>query len=360
MKRLNSFTSCKQFRSQRNIILLLVLLLCALSLDVQAQTKRVVIIKVDGLPNDVVDQFVHERDPQTGKSLLPWFDHIFYQNGTRVANFYVRGTSLSGPSWSQIDTGQHAQIKGNAEFDRATAFAYDYFGILPYYAKQAAKRNVDMPGPEVLDSLGIRLLMDAYDNDERLPGLQIYQRGGRLGTLQRAGEERFLKNPKDLWDEINLGFDLRDAFTEQVERELIEALRDPHIRYLDLMTGSFDHQTHANGDRAARLATLRDIDGILQEVWEMAKTNSLQTKTVKPDKGERGPNYSEQPIQMSLSGNFNGFYSFLLQLEKLSRITRISQLKLEKITTKEGDMQAQMTMSIFFESDGSSKVAGTN
>jgi len=35
-------------------------------------------------------------------------------------------------------------------------------------------------------------------------------------------------------------------------------------------------------------------------------------------------------------------------------------LKLEKITTKEGEMTANMTMSIFFESDGASKVAGTN
>ena len=63
---------------------------------------------------------------------------------------------------------------------------------------------------------------------------------------------------------------------------------------------------------------------------------------------------------MTLSGDFHGFYAFLLQLEKLSRITRVSQLKLDKITTKEGEMQAQMTMSIFFESDGGSKVAGTN
>ena len=51
--------------------------------------------------------FVHERDPRTGKSQLPWFDYIFYQRGTRLANFYVRGMSLSAPSWSIIDTGQH-------------------------------------------------------------------------------------------------------------------------------------------------------------------------------------------------------------------------------------------------------------
>ena len=91
----------------------------------------------------------------------------------------------------------------------------------------------------------------------------------------------------------------------------------------------------------------------------MAEANALQTKTIKTLKSERAGGYSEQPIQMSLSGDFHGFYSFLLQLEKLSRITRITQLKLDKITTKEGEMHAQMTMSIFFESEGN-RVAGAN
>ena len=36
-----------------------------------------------------------------GKSLLPWFDYVFFRNGTRITNFYVRGMSLSAPSWSR-------------------------------------------------------------------------------------------------------------------------------------------------------------------------------------------------------------------------------------------------------------------
>ena len=72
-----------------------------------AQAKRLVIVKVDGLSQAMVDRYVGERDRRTGKSLLPWFEHIFYERGTRVANFYVRGVSMSGPSWSLLDTGQH-------------------------------------------------------------------------------------------------------------------------------------------------------------------------------------------------------------------------------------------------------------
>src|ERR1044072_7664984 len=90
---------------------ILLCLLCAAGSSL-AQTKRLVIIKCDGLPYDVVDSVVKQHNPQSGKSLLPWIDHIFYQRGARLSNFYVRGMSLSGPSWSLLETGQHLQIKG--------------------------------------------------------------------------------------------------------------------------------------------------------------------------------------------------------------------------------------------------------
>ena len=83
-----------------------------------------------------------------------------------------------------------------------------------------------------------------------------------------------------------------------------------------------------------KLPQEKDVGDILQQVWDMAKTNSLQSKTVKPDKAETGPNYSELPIQMSLSGDFKGFYAFLQQLERMPRITRVTNMALSKITDK--------------------------
>jgi len=283
-----------QCRLVRLAVLLPLLFLCAVTANVSGQTKRVVIIKVDGLPHDTVDRFVRERDPRTGKSLLPWFDYVFYQNGTRVANFYVRGITLSGPSWSEIDTGQHLQIKGNAEFDRAIAFTYDYLNILPYYAKQFVQWDVDMPGTEVLDSLGIRLLMDAYDDNARLPSHQIYQRGARLRTFQRAGQERFLKHPKQLFDDLSLGLDMRNLVTDELERELIEKLQDPRIRYFDLMTGSFDHMAHATNDRDSHLAALQEIDGIVGRVWTAIQKSEMGPETTLVLVSDHGINSDER------------------------------------------------------------------
>jgi len=102
---------------------------------------------------------------------------------------------------------------------------------------------------------------------------------------------------------------------------------------------------------ASKLPAAKEMDKVLTEVSQMADANSLQSKTVKSLKTERGRNYSEQSIQMNLSGDFNGFYSFLLQLEKLPRITRLTNMKLDKIDERDGEMSAQITMSIFFEPD---------
>ena len=203
------------------------------SATAQARARRVVIIKVDGLPYEMVERFARERDPLTGRSLLPWFDNVFFKNGTRITNFYVRGMSLSAPSWSTLDTGQHLQIKGNVEFDRDILRTYDYLNFLPFYAKQATGSNVDMPGTEVLDSLGLPMLIDAYDNYQRNAGSQLYGRGARLETLRLAGQAKFLRNPIEVAGEFIAGLDLRDVVPEQLERELIASLQDSRVRYLD-------------------------------------------------------------------------------------------------------------------------------
>jgi type IV pilus assembly protein PilO len=120
---------------------------------------------------------------------------------------------------------------------------------------------------------------------------------------------------------------------------------------IDDMNAKIDELSHAIDFFGQKLPKEKDIGDMLPQFWDMAKTNSLQSKTVKPDKPEVGPSYCELPIQMSLSGDFNGFYSFLLQLEKLPRITRITQMKLEKINDHDGEATAQITLSIFFEPD---------
>src|SRR6266404_2483837 len=176
-----------------SILLLVAPTFCVL--PASAQTRRVVILKVDGLPYEMIDRFARERDPLTGKSRLPWFDHVFYANGTRITNFYVRGMSLSAPSWSLIDTGQHLQIKGNVEFDRCTMQTYDYLNFIPFYIDSTIGPRIDMVGVEVLDSVGVPLLTDAFPHNERFATLSLFQRAPRYITFQKALENKLKVGP---------------------------------------------------------------------------------------------------------------------------------------------------------------------
>ena len=267
-----------------------------------AQTNRVVVLKVDGLPYDMVDRFVHERDPITGKSLLPWFDHIFYANGTRIANYYVRGMSLSAPSWSLVDTGQHLQIKGNVEFDRDILHTYDYLNFLPFLVKQATRGNVDMPGTEVLDSIRVPILIDAYDNYQRLPGSQLYGRGARIKSIQLAAEAKFVRrNPIELATEFVTGLDTRNIIGQQLERELLASLGDPRVRYLDLLTMDFDHTAHHNNDRESHLATLQQIDAQLGRLWTGIQNSPMAGETAFIIVSDHGFNTDERIISQGFN-----------------------------------------------------------
>ena len=234
----------------------------------QGSVKRVVIIKVDGLPGYYVDHFIKERDSQTGKSLLPWFNEVFYKNGTHLDNFYVRGMSLSAPSWSILDTGQHLQIKGNVEYDRLTLYPYDYLSVFPFYVNYGLGKTADTEGVEVLDQLKIPLLSDAFDYQNRYTSYQLYQRGVEWEVIASGFVNRFPTNPKDLVDEWTMGFDFNHATVDQNERDITGKLfKNPEIEYFDYFYGNFDHISHHNNDTPSRFNVLKKLDGAIGRIW---------------------------------------------------------------------------------------------
>ena len=244
-----------------------------------AQTKRIVVIKCDGLPPTSVDGLVRERDPRTGKSQLPWIDHVFYQRGARLANFYVRGLSLSAPSWSLLETGQHLQIKGNVEFDRYTLQAYDYLNFIPFFIARIGGVRVDMPAVEVLDSLSTPMLTDAYPHHERYVGMSLFQRGGRLITFRKSLENKLKRRPKELFDEWTMGLNIRNSVPEQLLRDVIEKIGDPRVRYAELVMTDFDHVAHHNNDRESHTFALKQIDSVVGQIWTAIQQSSAADET---------------------------------------------------------------------------------
>ena len=99
-----------------------------------------------------------------------------------------------------------------------------------------------------------------------------------------------------------------------------------------------------------KLPPRREEQVILQQVWQLAAKHSLLPKSIRPDKPVATAQYAELPIQLAITGNFDGFYHFILELERLSRITRMPKLELVQLPNTNGDVTVLMTLSIFFES----------
>ena len=259
-----------------------VLVLCAaFGCRVSAETaKRLIVIKIDGLPSDFLERYIDSKEPDGGRYLLPWFRHIFIERGTWVQNFYVRGISLSAPSWSMLESGQHLAIRGNAEFDRYYGRVYDYLNFFPFYVRNARSRRADMPAVEVIDESGIPLLADQFPFASRYQSMELFQRGVHWQTLSATLKSRIAAPVKEVIDEWQKGFEFGDAILEQQERELIAKVSDPDVQYLDYFSGEFDHVAHLTNDESAQLNQLRQIDAMLGRVWRAIESSPLANQTV--------------------------------------------------------------------------------
>lgn len=99
----------------------------------------------------------------------------------------------------------------------------------------------------------------------------------------------------------------------------------------------------------SKLPPKSQIHKVLENVTLIVQKQGLEPKTIRtlPNKDNSG--YIEQPLKMQFDGDFNAFYAFLLELEKLPRIMKISQLELKKIDNLEGHVAADFVVSIFFQ-----------
>jgi len=100
----------------------------------------------------------------------------------------------------------------------------------------------------------------------------------------------------------------------------------------------------------SKLPPKSQIHEVLEQVTVIAQKQGLKPKTIRTlqEKDNRG--YIEQPLKMELEGNFSSFYSFLLELEKLPRIMKVRELKLDKQTDDdEGQIASDFIVSIFFQ-----------
>ncbi len=54
-----------------------------------AAATRIVVVKSDGLPGYLLDEYVNRKNEETGRWELPWIRKVFLEGGAEVANFYT-------------------------------------------------------------------------------------------------------------------------------------------------------------------------------------------------------------------------------------------------------------------------------
>lgn len=258
------------------------ILLAACGWPAAAEVNRVVVLKIDGLPPRMVTD-----------SGTPHIRDIFGRNGTQLDSFYVRGLSLSAPSWSLLDTGRHLEIRGNVEYDRYTMRPYDYLNFVPFYFSAAASSRVDARGVELLDELGVPLLLDRFPIDERHQTFQLFQRGVRWNTLKSSLKRFVSKNPRQALDEWIVGMSITESMNKQYEHELLDALKNPKIHYLDYFSGDYDHVAHLTHDAVAQQHAIGKLDALVGRVWDAIAQSPLADTTALVLVSDHGMNTSE-------------------------------------------------------------------
>jgi type IV pilus assembly protein PilO len=98
-----------------------------------------------------------------------------------------------------------------------------------------------------------------------------------------------------------------------------------------------------------KLPPSSEIHKVLEQVTLIAQKEGLEPKTIRALTKKNNSGYVEQPLKMEVTGDFNSFYTFLLELEKLPRIMKIRELELKKEMPVEGQITASFIVSIFFQ-----------
>ena len=102
-----------------------------------------------------------------------------------------------------------------------------------------------------------------------------------------------------------------------------------------------------------RLPPKSQIHKVLEQVTIIAQEQGLKPKMIRTLQKKSSNDYIEQQLKMELAGDFNSFYSFLLELEQLQRIVKVRKLKLIKDKSLNGEISADCIVSVFFQNETS-------
>lgn len=145
--------------------------------------------------------------------------------------------------------------------------------------------------------------------------------------------------------------DIHSALLEmRHKQELLDSLRIETARNEDLAEANRGISDRI-AEIEARLPGTKEVDNIVRQVSELAISSGLTPPTLASGKPIATGSYWEQPLTVTSTGNFTGYYRFLQKLERLPRITRIPDFDLKRDPKNDGIVAIEFTLSIFFQDE---------
>ena len=155
-----------------------------------------------------------------------------------------------------------------------------------------------------------------------------------------------------------------NAKIEQGKREiehkqaLLAKLREATSQTADLQRAN-DQIRESIDSLQAKLPSSKEMDNVLRQVSGIAAKNGLKVPSFKKsDRTAVAGLAMEQPLDIEITGDFDGFYKFLLDIEQLPRITRLTDLDIiryEKTggpagtNAADGEMKSKLVLSVYYE-----------
>lgn len=139
----------------------------------------------------------------------------------------------------------------------------------------------------------------------------------------------------------------------EVKRQMLAKLQTVTAQAPDLVKATEEIKQTITAIEA-RMPSSKELDSVLRDVATIATKCGLRVPKFNRTEGAReAGSAQEQQLDVEIVGNFDGFYKFLLDIEKLPRITRLTDMQLARIVDMEkgteGHMRANFKLSIYYQ-----------
>ncbi|MEK6701867.1 MAG: type 4a pilus biogenesis protein PilO [Planctomycetota bacterium] len=136
----------------------------------------------------------------------------------------------------------------------------------------------------------------------------------------------------------------------EIKRAVLVKLREETARSADLEKSNKQILGKIQAIEA-RLPSKKEVENVVRQVSDLAVAAGLGPPSMKSAKAIKTATYMEQPLELATDGSFTGFYDFVVKLEQLARITKMTDLKLKRKLDDDGRMEATFTLSIYHQDE---------